>query len=282
MDSDSAQRDGEDIIKVSNREASLQLGRERRCFFQVNYCRFPILEGRLPSWTACAIAVTAAGAVVFSAGQAYAALSLVTSRTVLNGIDFIDWAQLGAPFTNVPNPFTATSNLGDTITVSMAAANSFERRNQNNGWSGHFAPGDALLWTRSPSNSNTLNPITLIGFDGPGIYAGGTQIQANFFGGFVARVEAFDASSTSVGFFDVNGSSTGAGDNSAIFIGVTNDTPIASLSFSLLSATNSPADFAINRFDFTPVPGPLPVFGAAAAFGFSRKLRGRIRASHLS
>jgi hypothetical protein len=27
-----------------------------------------------------------------------------------------------------------------------------------------------------------------------------------------------------------------------------------------------------------PVPGPLPLFGAAAAFGFSRKLRQRIKA----
>ena len=27
----------------------------------------------------------------------------------------------------------------------------------------------------------------------------------------------------------------------------------------------------------TPVPGPLPLFGAAAAFGFSRKLRKRIK-----
>jgi hypothetical protein len=26
-----------------------------------------------------------------------------------------------------------------------------------------------------------------------------------------------------------------------------------------------------------PVPGPLPLFGAAAAFGFSRKLRKRIK-----
>ncbi|MCX5951713.1 MAG: hypothetical protein NT158_11330 [Cyanobacteria bacterium] len=28
-----------------------------------------------------------------------------------------------------------------------------------------------------------------------------------------------------------------------------------------------------------PVPGPLPAFGAAAAFGFSRKLRKRIKRS---
>jgi hypothetical protein len=33
------------------------------------------------------------------------------------------------------------------------------------------------------------------------------------------------------------------------------------------------------QFDSTPVPGPLPVLGAAAAFGYSRKLRKRIRGS---
>jgi len=32
-------------------------------------------------------------------------------------------------------------------------------------------------------------------------------------------------------------------------------------------------------FDATPVPGPLPVFGAAAAFGYSRTLRKRIAKS---
>ena len=29
----------------------------------------------------------------------------------------------------------------------------------------------------------------------------------------------------------------------------------------------------------TPVPGPLPLFGTASAFGFSRKLRRRLRAA---
>ncbi|MEB3301823.1 MAG: hypothetical protein VKN56_07605 [Cyanobacteriota bacterium] len=281
MDSDFAHRDGEDIIKLRNREASLQLDRERRCFFQVNYCRFPILAGRLPFWRTCAIAVTAAGAVVFSADQANAALSLVTSRTVLNGIDFIDWAQLGAPFTNVPNPFTATSNLGDQVNVSMAAPGTFLRLNQSTGgWNGNFAPGDALIWTQYFTND--LNPITLIGFNGPGIYSGGAQIQPDFYGSYIARIEAFDATNTSMGVFTVNGVASGASNNSASFIGVTSDTPISSLSLSVLSATNNRADFAINRFDFNPVPGPLPALGACAAFGFSRKLRGRINAANLN
>ena len=34
------------------------------------------------------------------------------------------------------------------------------------------------------------------------------------------------------------------------------------------------ADFGVNA-GFTPVPGPLPVMGAAAAFDFSRRLRRR-------
>jgi hypothetical protein len=33
---------------------------------------------------------------------------------------------------------------------------------------------------------------------------------------------------------------------------------------------------------FTQVPGPLPILGAGAAFGFSRKLRGRIKAARLA
>ena len=36
---------------------------------------------------------------------------------------------------------------------------------------------------------------------------------------------------------------------------------------------------SIAQLPTTPVPGPLPVAGAAAAFGFSRKLRRRLRAA---
>jgi hypothetical protein len=36
---------------------------------------------------------------------------------------------------------------------------------------------------------------------------------------------------------------------------------------------------SIAQLPSTPVPGPLPLFGAASAFGFSRKLRRRLRAA---
>ena len=44
--------------------------------------------------------------------------------------------------------------------------------------------------------------------------------------------------------------------------------------------TFSPStSFVVEAKDATSVPGPLPIFGAAAAFGFSRQLRKRIKGS---
>ncbi len=39
------------------------------------------------------------------------------------------------------------------------------------------------------------------------------------------------------------------------------------------------ASFGVVDAPTPPVPGPLPIFGAAAAFGFSRKVRNRIKAA---
>jgi len=224
--------------------------------------------------------VVAIFAVAASAAPAQAALILVTNRAALNGNDFIDWRTAGSEYTQLGNPFNITSNLGDIVTVSKALSGNFERRDQSSGWNGNFAPGDAVLWTQN--SSNNTNPISIFDFNGSGVSAVGTQIQADFFGTFVARIEAFDVNNNSLGFFTVNGNSTSDGDNSAIFIGVrSTDTPIARIAFSLDSATQDIGDFAINRVDFDnrvteiPEPATLAVFGlmAAGAFGVRRRLK---------
>jgi ABC-type phosphate transport system substrate-binding protein len=46
---------------------------------------------------------------------------------------------------------------------------------------------------------------------------------------------------------------------------------------SIYAATSG--GLSIAQLPSTPVPGPLPVAGAATAFGFSRKLRRRLRAA---
>jgi hypothetical protein len=58
--------------------------------------------------------------------------------------------------------------------------------------------------------------------------------------------------------------------------------------FLSLSADFRPTHFghtdsgSVNKFTTIPVPGSLPFFGAGAVFGFSRKLRQRLKASRLS
>jgi hypothetical protein len=40
------------------------------------------------------------------------------------------------------------------------------------------------------------------------------------------------------------------GDNSAIFLGISSDTTISKIQFSVLSAAGNPGSFTINQFDF--------------------------------
>ena len=89
-------------------------------------------------------AVAACGLLLALSGPAQASLSLVTSRSALGGTDFIDWGQLGGPFTVVPGPVNVVSNLGVVVGVNDAG-NIMERRDQGNGWAGNFAPGEPLM-----------------------------------------------------------------------------------------------------------------------------------------
>jgi hypothetical protein len=208
------------------------------------------------------------------ATPARADLVLVTNRADIGATDSIDWGVLGPPFTVIPtNPFTIASVHGVNVTVSKPVG-MFERRDENHaagGWSGNFAPLDALLWTQPDGGPVTLN------FGAVGIDAGGAQIQPDSFGRFIARIEAFDAMGNSLGSFTEEGNSTTTpqdvpADNSAIFIGVRSDQlNIHRLTFSLDLAppdNPTPQDFAINRFDFNsnprvasiPEPGGLALF----------------------
>lgn len=219
--------------------------------------------------------------LVASISYSQAALILVGTRAGLGGNDHINWANAGANFSNPSNPFNVNTNLGDSVTVSMPAAHSFQRLNQGAGWSGNFAPGDALLYTNDTGNFQ--NPISIFNFDGAGVSAAGAQIQANFFGAFVGRIEAFDSANNSLGFFNVNGNSTSAADNSAIFLGVRSTTTMISrIAFSVDSGVNGDASFAINRVDLdnraTPEPMSLAIFGGLAVAGIAGYRRRQAKA----
>jgi hypothetical protein len=173
--------------------------------------------------------------------SANASIISVSNPGALGANDTINWSDLGPSFTTVANPTngTTTGSLG--YTVSQAGNDNFERRDQNNGWAGNFAHGAPVLWTHGPSG-----PIT-IAFAGD-VFGAGAKIQADFFGAFVARIQAFDSGLNLLGQGTFDGNSTFDGDDSAIFIGLLSNTAnIRSIVFSLDSASTSPEDFAIGN-----------------------------------
>lgn len=181
---------------------------------------------------------------------AQAVPSLIVTRAGLGANDFIDWGVLGVPGTTVNDPFNILSNSGAvTATVTNPTGNFF-RFNQNNGWNGNFAPGDALLFTNF-----TAGPID-INFNIP-VFGAGAQIQQNTFGAFTGTIDIFAADDTTLlASFSLPGNSNSAGDNSAIFLGGLDTSATIGRIVLDIAGTN---DFAINRLSLVTtaaVPEP--------------------------
>jgi len=186
---------------------------------------------------------------------------LVTDRGALGGTDSIVWDSPNI----TGSSFTIDSVGGKSFNVSMANQNSsFYELVQGSSWSGNFAYGDKLLYTGESftAESYAENPIMAMS-SSTDMFAGGAQIQANYYGYFTAKIEIFDSLNNSLGSFTENGVS-GYGENNAIFIGVESDVAFNSIAISIISNdTGTIGDFAINKFDFKPVksiPEPAALF----------------------
>lgn len=222
----------------------------------------------------CGFVLAAAALVsaMLTASQPSSAQVLVTDRTVFAGTDFVDWGNAGANFSTPSNPFAISSNLGNSLSVSKASGGTFLRLNQGSGWSGNFAPGDELLFTNFASGPISISFSSLVA-------GAGAQIQRNAFGVFTASIQAFDSGNNSMGLFLLGGSSTSAGDNSAIFIGIENAAGgIARVEFNVTGGS----DFSINQMDIkyhadaVPEGQSVALFAAgipALWFGIRRRIR---------
>jgi hypothetical protein len=215
------------------------------------------------------LAVLALVAVVGLLPLQSQALTTYTTRSSMPSNDYDDWSTL-IPF---PNNFTSYSHNFNVPVTTSNPANTLQARLQPNNWGGYFTNGDFLLYTGVGQPTGTGYSPLKIAF-GSDVFAAGAQIETDGPGAFTATIEAFDASHASLGFYtrtDGNAYSNHQGDNSAIFLGVSDPSkPIRFLEFTAVYhiPDQYPSyTYAINQLDIStiaavPLPGSLLLLGS--------------------
>ena len=198
--------------------------------------------------------------------------------------DSFDWSQLGPSVTYLSSPLSVTSATTTNSATVTNAGGDFEVVTQPT-WDGNFPAGVSLLGNGAFAAGNDSDPnngpdIT-ISFTNP-VKAAGAQIQAVYYGDFVAEITAYDASSNLLGSFSLLGNSNDFPDT-AIFIGILSDASnISKIVFDLLSAESFPNEFAIGTLQTyadvtsttTPLPAALPLFaGGLSLLGWAAARR---------
>ena len=234
-------------------------------------------EKEIPMRSVCKLMLAAAlavGAAGFTHTSLADVLVQVPDRTTLARNDTVDWGQFGPDDTAVPNPSTAISAGGLSMTVSQQNHAKFLRVDEGTSWTGTFAPGEHLIWTQQ-FNAQGNGPIQ-IDFAAP-VSAVGTRIQNDAFGAFdgTMQVTAFSPGGANLGSVFVASGNAGGSTNTAPFIGVRDLTGANIASITLSSDTGRPDrptnnnDFAIDALSLDTTAGqnvgatPLP----ASAWG---------------
>jgi hypothetical protein len=211
--------------------------------------------------------VCAAVGITLAASAATAAS--VTTRAGLGGNDHIDWAQIGVS-TPLGNSASVESFLGLAAAVSTPGT---LRRADQTGCGGtypaNFAPCDATIF------GNDLfarpNAVT-VSFDSP-VAGGGSQFASTVYvGPITAQLKAFDSAGVLLESYTLEGITTSAADNSALFLGIVRaQADITRLEFSVLPyQVGSLGVFeavAINRVELLTSPIPEPSAALLLIFG---------------
>ncbi|MBP5976820.1 hypothetical protein HW132_29875 [Brasilonema sp. CT11] len=241
--------------------------------------------------TVIGVALFSIAATVASPAQA---ITFVTERTDLQSNDQVDWSSLGQIFNPLspntaaflPNSFSAKSEggLGLNVNIPLSTVPGvtppfvFQTLFPPNGIPTNFEKGDFVLLTGLQARSfpavGNPGPITIT-FDKP-VTGGGTQVAVDDTPNFTAFISAFDNANNLLGTFSVPGISSGALDNSAIFLGVSSDIP--NIKRLVFSSSEPNRALGINSLSVAVVSEPtftlsLLAFGAlGTCFTRRRKL----------
>jgi hypothetical protein len=205
------------------------------------------MKTKLKMWVA--VFLSFALVILFLTSATQATITTYTERSAMPSNDFVNWGQLGDAMDVIlsESHFTST-NLKLTGTVTGP-----ELRVDEEGFSfqTNFASGDMLLSTNYKTGDIEIYFPSNIG-------GGGAQISRMFYGEFTAKLEYFDQFNNSLGSFTLQGNTTSAQDNSAIFLGVFDSNfAIRKLVFSVNEDFYG-GTLAINRLDFQTSAVPVP------------------------
>jgi hypothetical protein len=200
------------------------------------------------------VVVAAIALLAMPAARAEAGTFALSLQGTIPDAAHVDWASYGADFTTVSNGTVRALPGLPSINLTISEQTGFDFLRVTQGafasWEGNFADGDAVLYTANGGPIDFIFSSPVAGF--------GDQIQWATFGAFTARIEAFNSANVSLGAFTLNGNSTDANDDSAIFLGLRSEAvDISRVRLSLTSA--QPGDFGINNpvITMTPVPEPM-------------------------
>jgi hypothetical protein len=226
--------------------------------------------GRIPQLfghTVLAASMLAGGASLLNAGGAMAACPPVSGSPQ-------NWfGNVGTVTAIVPVPLdppTLPGTVDCNLVSQQTNVATFDTAFEANGVGGLFGPTTLTYsYQLTTSTPGHWFNAALIDSDLDLLGAGGNLITKNIYSdsGFQNRIYTANSS---------DGSNSGllpiTGQYSTIYV---RD------SITLVGGTGAVADLDNVTNTFTQTPGPLPILGAGAAFGFSRKLRGRIKAARL-
>jgi hypothetical protein len=184
---------------------------------------------------------TLAAAVLAVAGAAlptFAGISQVTSPSNLLANSTVSIGSLGSSGTIIASGSTATTSSGSSVT--FTAGSSLYSMEQSLNWTGNFSPGDDLVYSWG-NTSITINPSELV-------QGAGLQIQSGTLGTYYAQLSAIDSAGNTLGSVIGTGTSTTAGDGSALYLGLSSTAyDIDKLVVQLLSPTPKLGKFSIGN-----------------------------------
>jgi hypothetical protein len=207
----------------------------------------------------------------------------VLNRDALTANDAVDWSQL-VDSAVYPSPLTVLTTSDGPVVADDGVG--FTGLTEGTSWVGVFNIGDALLFT-SVDQTDAGSAETLLLTFAQAVYGVGTQIEANYYGPFDARLDLYSGSLV-VASFVVHGSSTTAEDGSAPYLGALGDAPtITAARYSIITPSPScpmldqDCGFAINQLDLRVSAAPEPPTAVlfAAALAVAAALRRRLFAN---